>query len=190
MGTEMKKNILLDLFLTFLKIGAFTFGGGYAMIAFIAKEAVERHKWITEIEFMDLIAVAESTPGPIAVNSATYVGYKLKGFWGAFFATLGVILPSFVIIVIISFFIEEFRSLEYVNYAFTGISAAVAVLIINAALKLYKSLEKSWFSIVLFIIAFSLLIFNVIPTPYIILSGGLIGFIWYLICKKKVVDHS
>ncbi|MDD3126174.1 MAG: chromate transporter [Candidatus Izemoplasmatales bacterium] len=185
----MKKNMLLELFLTFLKIGAFTFGGGYAMIALIAKEAVEKRKWITEPEFIDLIAIAESTPGPIAVNSATYLGYKLKGFFGAFFATLGVVLPSFVVIVIISFFIEEFRSLEYVNYAFTGISAAVAVLIINAALKLYKSLEKSWFSIILIIIAFLLLIFNVIPTPYIILSGGLIGFISYMIAKKKTVDH-
>lgn len=181
----MKKSLLGELFLTFLKIGAFTFGGGYAMIALISKEAVEKHHWISENDFLDLIAIAESTPGPIAVNSATYVGYKVKGFWGSFFATLGVVLPSFVVIVLVSLFIEQFRSLVLVDYAFRGIAAGVAVLIVNAALKFYRSLSKSWLSILIVVVAFCLMIFDVIPTPLVILLGGLVGFVSQLVIRRK-----
>jgi len=185
----MKKSLLWDLFWVFFKIGAFTFGGGYAMIALISRETVEKKKWITEEDFLNLIAVAESTPGPIAVNSATYIGYKVRGFWGSFFATLGVVLPSFVIIVILSFFIEQFRSLEYVGYAFNGISACVAVLVFNAVFKFYKSLRKNWFAFVLIIAAFLLMLFDLIPTPFVILGGGVAGFVLYLVTKKKEVEQ-
>ncbi|MBQ1988903.1 MAG: chromate transporter, partial [Clostridia bacterium] len=101
MNDKLKK--ALQLFLTFFKIGAFTFGGGYAMIPLIQKEVVEEKKWITDDDILEIIAIAESTPGPIAINSATFVGYRVCGFWGSFFSTLGVVLPSFVIILIISF---------------------------------------------------------------------------------------
>ena len=103
------------LFLTFLKIGAFTFGGGYAMIPLIQRETVETHGWVTEEDVLNIIAVAESTPGPIAINSATFVGYKVAGFWGSLCATLGVVLPSFIVISILSFFLEPFKQLKLVS---------------------------------------------------------------------------
>lgn len=185
----MKKSLIGELFWLFFKIGAFTFGGGYAMIALISKETVEKRKWISEEDFLNLIAIAESTPGPIAVNSATYIGYKIKGFWGSFFATLGVVLPSFIVIVILSFFIEQFRALEYVGYAFNGISACVAVLVLNAVLKFYKGIKKNWFSVVLIIVAFGLMIFDLIPTPFVILGGGVAGFIYFLATRQKEVEN-
>lgn len=131
------------LFRTFLKIGAFTFGGGYAMIPLIQKETVEIHGWITDEDILNIIAVAEATPGPIAINSATFVGYKVAGFWGSFFATLGVVLPSFVIISILAFFLEPFKQLKLVSYAFIGIRAGVMVLIVQAILKMYKACEQN-----------------------------------------------
>ncbi|MDE6709234.1 MAG: chromate transporter, partial [Oscillospiraceae bacterium] len=133
-------NVLLDLFLTFAKIGAFTFGGGYAMISLIDKECVENKKWITSDELMEITVIAESTPGPIAINLATYAGYKMAGGMGAAVATLGIILPSFLIIWLISTFMENLLSIEAVAKAFKGIRIAVAVLIIKAALKIIKSM--------------------------------------------------
>ncbi|HRY78747.1 MAG TPA: chromate transporter [Candidatus Izemoplasmatales bacterium] len=184
-GAPDNKVRLSTLFGVFAKIGAFTFGGGYAMIALISKESVEKRKWLNESEFLDLIAIAESTPGPIAVNSATYLGYKLRGFWGSFFATLGVVLPSFVVIVILSYFLEAFRHLTWVGYAFQGIAAGVAVLIINAALKLFKSVPKNWLSFVLIVFGFILAVTDLIPTPLVILSGGILGFLIHLSSRRK-----
>ena len=138
-----KINALLKLFLTMFKIGLFTFGGGYAMVAIIERELVEKKKWIEHEEFMDVIAIAESTPGPIAINSATYIGYKIRGFFGSLFATLGVVLPSFIIIVLISLFYEQFVQIEIVKYAFNGIQACVAFLILSAGLKMFKKLKKT-----------------------------------------------
>lgn len=143
----MKK--LLRLFLTFLKIGAFTFGGGYAMIALLENEFVEKKKWIDREEFLDMVAIAESTPGPVAINSATYIGYKISGFWGSLFSTLAVCLPSFVIIYIISLFFDRFLSLHYVACAFQGIQVCVVYLIFSAGLKMLKSLPRTRFNIVL-----------------------------------------
>ena len=111
-GKTMKKGILKDLFLSFAKIGMFTFGGGYAMIALIENECVENKKWITTDDLSTITAIAESTPGPIAINSATFVGYKVCGVWGSFFSTLGIVLPSFVIIILISFVLREFEQLS------------------------------------------------------------------------------
>lgn len=144
----------LDLFLTFLKIGAFTFGGGYAMIPLIHEEMVEKKKWITDDEMLDMIAIAESTPGVIAVNSATFVGYKVGKFWGSFLATLGVIIPSLIIIIVIATFFQDFRENKYVDYAFRGINAGVTVLILNAAIKFYKKAPKT--SVSYFLIALGL----------------------------------
>lgn len=185
----MKKiKTLLTIFLTFLKIGLFTFGGGYAMIAVIEREIVEKKKWIEHDEYMDVVAIAESTPGPIAINSATYIGYKVGGFVGALFATLGVVLPSFAIIVLISIFYEQFIKIALVKHAFHGIQACVAYLILSAGLKMFKKLKKTVLNVVLFsltllgIVAFTLFFPQVkISSILYILIGGVIGVVVYLI---------
>jgi len=134
--------LLLDLFLTFAKIGLFTFGGGYAMIALIENACVEKKSWITHDEMMDVTVIAESTPGPIAINCATYVGYKQKGFAGAVVATLGMVLPSFIIIFLISMFLDNFLDIVWIAHAFMGIKIAVGILILDAALKMIKKMHK------------------------------------------------
>ena len=121
--SDMKK--YLNLFFTMLKIGLFSFGGGYAMIALLENEFVSKKKWMEKDEFIDMVAIAESTPGPVAINSATYIGYKLLGFWGAFLATIAVCIPSFAIIFVISLFFDAFLTLTLVSYAFRGIQACV-----------------------------------------------------------------
>ena len=133
---------LLTIFLTFCKIGAFTFGGGYAMIPLIQKEAVEHHHWVTDEDILDIVAIAESTPGPIAINAATFVGYQTKGFSGAVAATLGVVLPSFVTIFAIFHVLQLFQNAPVVRYAFNGIRVGVLVLMLKALLKLFKTNRK------------------------------------------------
>ena len=135
-------NILLDLFLTFAKIGLFTFGGGYAMIAIIENNCVERKKWITHDEMMNVTVIAESTPGPIAINCATFTGYKKAGFTGALAATLGMIVPSFVVIYLISMFLDNFLELTIIANAFKGIKIAVGILILDAAITMIKKMHK------------------------------------------------
>ena len=134
--------LLFDLFLTFAKVGLFTFGGGYALIALIENVCVERKAWITHDEMMNVTVIAESTPGPIAINCATYVGYKQKGFAGAVVATLGMVLPSFLIIFLISSFLDNFLEIQWVAYAFRGIKLAVGILIFDAALKMIRKMHK------------------------------------------------
>ena len=135
-------NIFLDLFITFAKIGLFTFGGGYAMIPLIENQCVEIKHWITNDEMMNMTVIAESTPGPIAINCATFTGYKKAGFVGALLATLGVVLPSFVIIFIISIYLDEFLKFNIVANAFKGIKIAVGILILNAAITMFKKMNK------------------------------------------------
>ena len=135
-------NILTDLFLTFAKIGAFTFGGGYAMIALIENLCVERKAWITHDEMMNVTVIAESTPGPIAINCATFTGYKKAGFAGALTATLGIITPSFIIIYLVSMFLNNFLALTIIANAFKGIKIAVGILILDAALMMIKKMPK------------------------------------------------
>ncbi len=139
---QSRRSQLLPLFLTFLKIGAFTFGGGYAMIPIIQREAVENRRWITDDDILEIIAIAESTPGPIAINSATFVGSRVAGTAGAACATLGVILPSFVCILIIARLLEAFQHLKPVQYAFFGIRAGVLALILKAFWNMYKKCPK------------------------------------------------
>lgn len=134
--TPATNSLLWTLFITFFKIGACTFGGGYAMIPIIHREIVEHHQWISEEEMLDLLAIAESTPGPIAINSATFIGCRQAGLAGAIFATLGTALPSFLIISVVSIFYAWFKEIPWVFYAFEGIKSAVIVLIISAILKL------------------------------------------------------
>lgn len=141
---------LLSLFLTFLKLGAFTFGGGYAMLAMMEELFIERKRWLTREEFLDMVALAESTPGPVAVNSATYLGYRRGGVAGAAVATFAVVLPSFVIIYVISLFLDRFLSLRLVAAAFRGVQVCVIYLIASAGLRLCRGLERSVFSIAVF----------------------------------------
>ena len=134
--------LLLDLFLTFAKIGLFTFGGGYAMIAMIEHICVEQKRWITHDEMMNVTVIAESTPGPIAINCATFVGYKQAGFVGALVATLGIVLPSFAVIYLISMFLDNFLELTIIAHAFKGIKIAVGILILDAAVTMIKKMPK------------------------------------------------
>lgn len=135
-------NILLDLFLTFAKIGLFTFGGGYAMISMIENNCVERKQWISHDEMMDITVIAESTPGPIAINCATFTGYKKAGIMGAIVATLGMIVPSFTVIYLISMFLDNFLELTLIANAFKGIKIAVGFLILDAAITMVKKMHK------------------------------------------------
>lgn len=135
-------NILLDLFLTFAKIGAFTFGGGYAMISLIENTCVTQKKWITHDEMMNATVIAESTPGPIAINCATFTGYKKAGILGAVAATLGMVVPSFVIIYLISMFLDNFLELTVVANGFKGIKIAVGILILDAAVTMIRKMPK------------------------------------------------
>ena len=136
----MKKHLVL--FFTMLKIGLFTFGGGYAMIALLENEFIAKRKWIEKDEFIDMVAIAESTPGPIAINAATYIGYKVLGFIGSLLASVAVCIPSFIIIYVISLFFDAFLSLTLVSYAFKGIQACVIWLILSAGLKMLKQMKK------------------------------------------------
>ena len=134
--------ILMELFYIFARIGLFTFGGGYAMISIIEDICVERKKWISHEEMMNMTVIAESTPGPIAINCATYVGYKLAGFWGATVATFGMVLPSFVVIFAISKFLDNFLEITLIAHAFYGIKIAVGILIFDAAITMIKKMKK------------------------------------------------
>lgn len=193
----MKKlKSILQLFFTMFKIGLFTFGGGYAMVAVLESEIIEKKKWISDDEFKDLLIIAESTPGPIAVNSSTYIGYKLAGVLGAFFSTLAICLPSFIIIFIISLFFDKFLSLTLVAYAFKGIQVAVCYLILSAGIKMFKKSKKTAFSITLYILTIALFVTLTLlgknfSTIFYILAGAVIGIVIYvisLIQKKKKGD--
>lgn len=141
-----KENVFLksvSLFITFFKVGLFTFGGGYAMIPIIQKEVVEKKKWISGVDLLDILAISESTPGPISVNAATFVGYKVAGFLGALFSTLALATPSFIILLLISTFYDNFLALEFVNKAFLGLKVGVIILLINAVIKLAKLIKFS-----------------------------------------------
>ena len=180
----------LELFTMFFKLGLFTFGGGYAMIPQIKENVCEKKKWIDEDEMLEVIAIAESTPGPIAINMATYIGYKQNKFLGSLFATLGVILPSLIIIFIISLFLEQFMQNEYVKYAFIGINAAVAFLIIKAGINMVKKMPKKLFPIIIFLTVFILiLVFKLLSISfssiYFILIGGALGIIMLALGNLK-----
>ncbi|MCB9498098.1 MAG: chromate transporter [Erysipelotrichaceae bacterium] len=154
MSKSKESHRLLNLFLTFLKIGILTFGGGYAMIPIIEKEVVEKQKWIDQSEMFDILSISQSTPGPVSVNTATFVGYRLAGFWGSFFATLGLVTPSFFIILLISFFYQTFLSWEIVSATFLGIRAGVVILLIDATIRLKKMMKLTPLTIAMFLITF------------------------------------
>ena len=187
----MKKGKLISsLFLTMLKIGLFTFGGGYAMIALLESEFVSKRAWIDKEEFLDMAAIAESTPGPIAINAATYIGYKKAGFLGAVISTLGMCIPSFTIIYLISLFFDAFLSLEIVRYAFMGIRVGVIYLILSAGLRMLKGIKKTPFNIsviaaVAVCMAGLTLLSRNFSTVIYILVCGVIGVALYLLKRVK-----
>lgn len=175
MDTHPKLRQIIELLLVFLKIGAFTFGGGYAMIPLIHREMVENKSWITDEEIMDIIAIAESTPGPLAVNSATFVGFRVAGFWGAVAATAGVVLPAFVIICVLSLFIVQFKSFKLVSYAFEGIRAGVIVLIAGAVVKLAKASRHDALYLALMALVFVVATFTGVSAIWLLITGFGIG---------------
>jgi chromate transporter len=180
----------LGLMLIMLKIGLFTFGGGYAMLALLENEFVSKQKWMEKDEFLDMAAIAESTPGPIAINAATYIGYKQFGILGSVFATFGICLPSFLIIYLISLFFDAFLSLTYVQYAFRGIQVCVIYLILNAGIKMFKQMKKSRFNlIVIFATIICMLISSIFAlnfsTVIYILISGAAGLVVYFVGKIR-----
>ena len=184
---------LFDLFLTMLKIGLFTFGGGYAMIALLENEFISKKSWVEKDEFLDMVAIAESTPGPIAINAATYIGYKTFGIRGSLLATVAICIPSFVIIYAISLFFDLFLSLTYVAYAFRGIQVGVIYLILSAGLRMLKSMKKKPFHIFVFsavtvgMILCSVFAVNFSTIFYILISGtlGVLVYLLGLLRKRK-----
>ena len=176
----MKKDTL-KLFTSFFKIGLFTFGGGYAMIPLIQDEAVEKQKWISDDDILEILAIAESTPGPIAINSATFIGSKVAGFWGAAAATAGVVLPSFLIISVISYFLEVFKDAKVLKYAFMGIRAGVLALIVKALWGMFKKSKKNLFFYIIASIAllFTLLLnLNVLIVLLFSATAGIVYSLW------------
>lgn len=178
-------NKMLTLFTTFFKIGAFTFGGGYAMIPLIQREVVEKHGWMTDDDILDIIAIAETTPGPIAINSATFVGTKVAGFFGSVMATLGVVLPSFIIITIISYVLELFQSVQAVQFAFNGIRAGVIALVFKALISMYKKCPKDLVSYIVAAFAFLAAVFIDISVIYVLIVCAGIGLIWFLVSLRR-----
>ena len=183
---ETKWKKIWKLFAAFFKIGAFTFGGGYAMIPLIQKEAVDKNGWVTDEDILEIIAIAESTPGPIAINSATFVGYRTCGVLGSVAATLGVVLPSFVLIYAISFVLRQFQDLKAVQYAFQGIRAGVLALLCKALWGMYKKNQKNWASYIIMAGAFvltGLLDVSVLP----VLAGcAIFGLVTAKAMERKV----
>ena len=181
---------LCILFFSMFKIGLFTFGGGYAMISIFENEFVSKKKWLENDEFLDLIAISESTPGPIAINCSTYIGYKSNGLLGAIISTLAMCLPSFVIIFLISLFFNAFLEIEWIANAFKGIQVCVIYLIFSAGLKMFKQVKKNAFNIIIFIatiactITFGFLSIK-FSSIFYILIGAALGLILFTIQKIK-----
>ena len=181
-----KLKTILKLFVTMFKIGLFTFGGGYVMVTLIENEFVEKKKWLTQDEYYDMLAISESTPGPIAINSSTYIGYKLAGFLGSVFATIGVCLPSLIIIYVISLFFDKFLQFTIVANAFKGVQACVAYLIISAGVKMIKKLPKTPLNITLTTLTcVCMLVLSLLAVSFssifYILIGGTVGLTVFLI---------
>lgn len=163
---------LFKMYLTFARIGGFTFGGGYAMLPMLQREVVEKYKWATSDELLDYYAIGQCTPGVIAVNTATFIGYKLKGIPGAIFATLGVVTPSVIIIGIIAAFIRNFRDLEVVQWAFSGIRAAVVALILSAVIKIGKKSIVDIFTVLIFLLTAVLsFVIDISPVVFIVIAA-------------------
>jgi len=182
--------ILIDLFLTFMKIGFFTFGGGYAMLSVIEDNCVEKKKWITHDDMMNVTVIAESTPGPIAINCATFVGYRQAGILGSIMATAGIVMPSFLVILLISGVLDNFLEIHVVKSAFFGIKCAVGVLIISVAVTMIKNMKKKPFAIAVLVAStLAMLAIDVFSLKFsaitIIVAAAFLGFAVFAVKWKK-----
>ncbi|MFP4478085.1 MAG: chromate transporter [Candidatus Izemoplasmatales bacterium] len=184
---EDKKHNLMNIYFTFFMIGIFTFGGGYVMIPFIEKEMVEKKKWIKKSEIIDIIAITQSIPGALSTNMSALVGYKIAKIKGAIVAVLGVISPSFIIIVLIAAFFSQFQDLEVVQNAFLGIRSMVVALIAVASIKIFKSAVVDINTLIIVLITVSLLLVTSIEPIYIILGGLLFGMVIYYIFPQTTI---
>ena len=185
--------ILIELFLIFAKIGLFTFGGGYAMISLIENNCVEKKKWITHDEMMNITVIAESTPGPIAINCATYVGYKKAGIIGAIISTLGIVLPSFAVIYLISMFLDNFLEITLIANAFKGIKIAVGFLILDAAITMIKKMPKKILQKTFMVCSFvTMLIINIFSLDFssivLMLIAGVISLVIFMVKGTPKTD--
>ena len=177
---------LWQIFAAFFKIGAFTFGGGLAMIPLIQKEAVETHGWVSDDDILEIVAIAESTPGPIAINSATFVGYRAAGVLGSAVATFGVVLPSFVIILVISYVLQQFQNIPAVQYAFWGIRAGVLAMLLKSLYTMFKKSPKGWAAYVAMAAAFILTTFVDVHILVIIIGCAVFGLITATIAERRM----
>lgn len=183
----MKKNKFLlcfKLFYTFFKIGALTFGGGLAMIPFMERETFEKNHWIEKEDLLDIVVISESTPGPIAINAATFIGYKTAGVLGSVCATFGVVLPSFIIILLLSYCLDYVVTLKPVAYALWGIRAGVLALIAKSFYSLFKQTKKNVFAFVMMALAFVAVTFFKLDVIIIVLSAAVLGIAAYFIARK------
>lgn len=177
MAERVKANVYFQLFIVFFRVGLFTIGGGYAMLPMLRKEVVEKYRWATDEEMLDYFAIGQSTPGIIAVNTSTFIGFKKAGVIGAIFSTLGMVFPSWIIIILIAKFFEAFSENQYVASAFVGIRVIVVVLILNAVIKMGKKSIHNWIHILIFSTAFLLIVFKIIPTFLVVIISGLFGIL-------------
>jgi len=177
MAEKVKGSIYFQLFWVFFRVGLFTIGGGYAMLPMLRKEVVEKHGWASNEEMLDYFAIGQSTPGIIAINTSTFIGFKKAGVIGAIFSTLGMVFPSWIIIISIAKFFDAFSDNHYVASAFTGIRVIVVVLILNAVIKMGKKSIHNWIQALIFIVAFGLIVFSVIPTFLVVIISGIVGII-------------
>ncbi|HBG32307.1 MAG: chromate transporter [Tenericutes bacterium GWD2_38_27] len=187
-----KQHKLLELFWTFFKIGAMTFGGGLAMMPIMRREVVEKEHWVDDDDIIQILVISETTPGVFAVNAATFIGYKIAGFWGSVVATLGVVVPSFIIISIISLFIVQFKELTLVSYAFYGIQAGVSILILRAAMKLSKKVHFNIFATAIFAASIVVALFTGISVIYILIVSAILGLLYGFLnsVKEAKIDVS
>ncbi len=186
-------NILFELFLTFAKIGLFTFGGGYAMISLIENNCVEKKKWITHDEMMNVTVIAESTPGPIAINCATFVGFKQAGLIGSLIATLGIVFPSFTIIYVISMFLDNFLEIMLIANAFKGIKVAVGILVLDAAITMIGKMPKRVLSKVIMLCSFiAMLLINIFAWNFSSIALMLVAAVFSLgiFCVKGTPEQK
>lgn len=179
---------LFELFITFFKIGAVTFGGGYAMLPFLERELVEKKKWSTSEELLDYYAISQVTPGVIAVNVSTFVGFKKRGIPGGIFATLGMVTPSLIIISVIAVFIQNFEHILWVQKALSGINVAVAALLTYAVVNFAKKTIKKWWHVIFYLASFCLMYFLKVNTVIIVISAAILGVLiaWLSGGLKKV----
>ena len=187
--------VLLELFLTFSKIGLFTFGGGYAMISLIEDACVSKKQWITHEDMMNMTVIAESTPGPIAINCATFIGYKQRGFIGSVVSTIGIILPSFFVILLISSYLDRFLEIIWVANAFKGIKIAVGILILDAGIKMVQKMQKNALSKIFVIASFiMMMIVNIfalrVSTIVLMLAAGAVSLLLFMAAKPGATDKG